>query len=53
MTRAGEKLYRNDVEPQGSVLWAFITHPVFLRGAWDMLRLLAFVTLVAVLFGLG
>lgn len=53
MTRAGEKLYRDDFGPGGSVVLALLAHPVFLRGAWSMLRLLCTALLIAVLFGLG
>ena len=53
MTRAGEKFHQAEAEPRGSLLWALVTHPMFIRGAWDMVRLLAVGALVAILFGLG
>lgn len=52
MTRAGEKLYPQPDEPHGSVLWAFISHPLFLRGMWDVTRLLVVVALLVALFEL-
>jgi hypothetical protein len=52
MTRAGEKLYRDD-KPRGLLLGALIRHPDFQRGAREMLRLFAVEASVAVLLGIG
>jgi hypothetical protein len=52
VTCAGEKLRSELDEPRGSALLV-ITHPAFLRGAWDVARVIAVVVLVAVLVGLG
>ncbi len=46
MTRAGEKLYREDEDLNGSLVWALVTHPEFRRGFSDVARVLGTVLIL-------
>jgi hypothetical protein len=53
MTRAGEKLYRDEDEPRGSVVWALITHPQTRGGFRDTARVMMLVLVGMWFLGVG